>query len=922
MKRKRRYAIVLTLVFALNLMFAGASVAAQDFTGASVVFYVAPDGNDSNSGTIGEPLQTLQGARNAVRAYKTENGLPSGGITVYFRGGTYPVTETVQFDEQDSGTAESPIVYKAYPGEQPVFTGGEYIDGSQFSKVTDQSVLDRLTDDAKNNVLCYDLKAAGITDYGTMFDAWGYSWNTYRSHDPNASNDYLRAPLEVYIDDESLDLARWPNADDKGYSNFVMTGKQIALGRLGTSPEGELPEFEYLDERIENWATFEDVYVLGYLKADYADDNIRIESVDTEKNTIKLAKQSSHGVLEGKKYFYYNVLEELDQPGEYYVDRDNGIVYLYPTKDMANATVKLSMLDVQYMIQMEDVSFVTFSGLTFELTRGSVFKITGGESCQVAYCTIKNIGVQGVFIGGQAPRRLLYENKDATIDDVMAVAEKFDNAANGLYHGVTGCDMYNLGYGGVQITGGNMYTLEPCDFYVDNTKIHNFSLRKRSYIPAITAQGYGLTISHCELYGGPHAAILGDALDFKIEYNNIYDVLRETEDAGAIYTNYTQPVQDLHIRYNYIHDIPNTELGMQVSDGVAMRACIYVDCDFFDPEIYGNVLANAPIGINSARTITDEIKNNVIVDCRIAINKAGDSTYLAGYKGDEVWNITDGGFHYYRKFPFDREPWLSKYPEHAKFMEEFLNSDHPEYYSGTITNNLVVIDKEDDKYFDKNLPEGFLSSLGDQFLYEHNIVTKDDPGFVDLANGNYQLKPDATIFQLYPETELLDMSQMGVLDDKIQEKLDQSICLQLGSANAAVFGEIKPVDTENLAVVPLTMEDRTLVPVRFISENCGYDVAWDEATQTVTVTSDGTTITLTIGDPNIVVNGQATEMEVASQTIYDRTMIPLRALVEALGKHVFWDDRGLIVISDHAELMNEETDAVVITHMVNLLQYR
>ena len=88
-------------------------------------FYVAPDGDDNNPGTIAEPLATLVGARDRVR--KVLDG--SGDITVYLRGGTYHLSKTVVFGLEDSGSENQKITYGAYKGEKPVFTSGSRVTG-------------------------------------------------------------------------------------------------------------------------------------------------------------------------------------------------------------------------------------------------------------------------------------------------------------------------------------------------------------------------------------------------------------------------------------------------------------------------------------------------------------------------------------------------------------------------------------------------------------------------------------------------------------------------------------------------------------------------------------------------------------------------------------------------------------------------
>jgi len=151
-----------------------------------------------------------------------------------------------------------------------------------------------------------------------------------------------------------------------------------------------------------------------------------------------------------------------------------------------------------------------------------------------------------------------------------------------------------------------------------------------------------------------------------------------------------------------------------------------------------------------------------------------------------------------------------------------------------------------------------------------------------------------------------------------QEDFASAVALKLGSPVSFAGGQRTYVDTNNYAVMPIETGGRTLVPVRFISEKIGGNVYWDEALQQVKIVRGNDEILLYIGSNEMTVNGQVTYLDVPAQTINDRTMIPLRAMVEAVGKSVFWDDRGLILISDEAHTPSE--DAIV--RMLGLLDTR
>ena len=89
---------------------------------------------------------------------------------------------------------------------------------------------------------------------------------------------------------------------------------------------------------------------------------------------------------------------------------------------------------------------------------------------------------------------------------------------------------------------------------------------------------------------------------------------------------------------------------------------------------------------------------------------------------------------------------------------------------------------------------------------------------------------------------------------------------------------------------PEIVEGRTLVPLRAIFEALGASVEWDDATKTVTSTKDNTTVKLTIGTPAINVNGEDKALDVAAQIVESRTLVPARAVAEAYGCAVAWDD--------------------------------
>ena len=99
------------------------------------IFYIAPNGNDTWTGTLPSPndaeadgpFATLERARTAIRTLKKAGVLPPGGVAVHLREGAYELAATFELTEQDAGSGGAPIVYRA---------SGEYYRESRLSSVS------------------------------------------------------------------------------------------------------------------------------------------------------------------------------------------------------------------------------------------------------------------------------------------------------------------------------------------------------------------------------------------------------------------------------------------------------------------------------------------------------------------------------------------------------------------------------------------------------------------------------------------------------------------------------------------------------------------------------------------------------------------------------------------------------------------
>lgn len=140
------------------------------------------------------------------------------------------------------------------------------------------------------------------------------------------------------------------------------------------------------------------------------------------------------------------------------------------------------------------------------------------------------------------------------------------------------------------------------------------------------------------------------------------------------------------------------------------------------------------------------------------------------------------------------------------------------------------------------------------------------------------------------------VSAETVLSPKTQEILNNSIVLKIGNNIGFVNNEKKNID-ENSSIAPIIKNGRTLLPIRFISENLGSTVSWDKDTSTAAIQKDDKIIKLTLGKNIMLVNDQEMIIESSPELVNGRVYIPLRALAEVLSQKVYWHNKGIIILS-------------------------
>jgi hypothetical protein len=643
------------LLWTAGLVLLGAQAVALDI-------YVAPGGNDARSGrSEAEAVATPERARDLARELRAGTPEP---VTVWFAGGDYLRDAPLLLESQDGGTADAPVAFRAMPGANVRFVGGRFLD--TWTTVDDAETVARIQEAARPHVLRADLAAHDATAFGKR---------TTRGFGRGVK----AGSMELFIGREPMTPARWPNDE---------------WAKIASVPEGETGVFQYDGDRPGQWTNIDDIWVHGYWTWDWAESYEHVARIDPETKSIHT--HPPHGVYGYKKdrrYYAENILEELDQPGEWYFDRANASVYLWPPEPLNKAEVAVSLLG-DALVRLQGASYVTIEGITFEYGRSSGIIVTGGSYNRVEDCTFTNLGTFGVKIepGGE---------------------EK-----SGRYNGVVGCTMYNLGAGGIHLLGGKRETLTPGANYATDNHIYDFSRIARTYRPAVQVSGVRNRVAHNHIHNAPHMAIGLSGNEHIIEYNDIHHVCMETHDSGAFYLGRDWTWRQNIVRYNYFHELGDGDVN-----------AVYLDDWGSDTVVFGNIVYKAKRGVLVGGGRDNVIDNNIFVDCQVAVHIDQRGLGWANYYFDGK-NVTL--FDRLEAMRHDQPPYSMRYPQLVPLL-----GDEPAYakYNHVLRNISV-----NSKFLDLR------NDLTEEQLDAADNWTEGDPGFVDAANQDFRLKPHSPVW--------------------------------------------------------------------------------------------------------------------------------------------------------------------------------
>lgn len=705
--------------------------------------FVSTVGDDSGDGSEEEPLRTLEKAIDVANEMREDSDKL---IEILLREGTYSVTNTIKII--NSQKDDSLLKISAYQGEKVTINAGVDIPLSAMN-IADSNFTNAIIDKPNaGSVLQYNLKDAQIEDLGEI---------SLRGH---LISDEKEAQAELSLNGEVQKLAGWPNGE---YTGLIKPTDSNEYGKRTKSGIANGCSFQVNYDRPSQWSKPEQAWLSGTIGPNYEFDYYPVSRFDSEEKRVYLSRGALGKYYTEPYYRFENVPEELDEPGEYYIDRQSGMLYFYPPEDapkdsvltitMSTPTLDVSGKAPNSMFRIENSKNIVFENLIFKGGRGSAITGKNNSNIQFINCEINSFGENGIRFDAST---------DIKISD---------------------CKIHDVGQDGILfVSCGNYKTLSPSNIVVSNNDIYNFARLERSYKTGI-GFGYrcvGATAANNHIHNGPHAGMIFYGVNNDIYGNEFDNLVTEFSDMDALYCNNSNYPWERgnKIHNNYFHDIGKSSMNGRHQINVRAirtdnRGCglnIYENL-FYNIGDGGNGNGNNGIGAITAEGTRNRIFNNLFVDCNEAyfntlqykeIETADDGTLypdtIINSSGVEVANTINGA-----KVADLKKRMENYLPVYGKQFPELYNYfyEHPNMSkTNEFKNNMIInIAIPLSNFNGTQNEEGF---RGSQMLTaaSGNYVSTSDPGFVSYDNGNLELSSSATL--LVEGLPKFEMSSFGI----------------------------------------------------------------------------------------------------------------------------------------------------------------
>ena len=540
--------------------------------------HVAKEGDDANPGTKERPLASIPKAIEATRG--------TGPGTIWVGPGEYYLEKGLVFDAQHAGTAEQPLVLRGTAPGQVRLTGARAV--NHFRPVTATEAQSLVSPEARQKVLVADLKEQGFPPLGPLPEK-------HREHGLE----------EVVFGDRPMQSARWPNDGFVEFDTVIDSGASDVthwVSRTVYRPGS----FKFPGERAKLWDFSRGIWLHGFWCYEWSDEVLKAATYDAASGELRLAAKHAYGIgsprrKDSKHPFYaLHVFEELDQPGEYYLDRKNNLLYFWPPADVTQTPVRLTLCR-QPLVRAEGSAYLTVRDLTIEGGCDTGIVMRNGRHCRVENCLIRNLGRSGISLSGSH----------------MAAIR---------------CEVTETGSSGISISGGDRKTLTPGQCSIEHCHVHHVGRLNWEGGRCAFVNGCGNRLAHNLFHHGPTGAVAYGGNEHVLELNEAHSMCIHYADVGVFYTGRDWASQGNIVRWNYIHDVA-------VKGGSGSQAIYLDDCDSGDT-VEGNITyrcGNRGVLLGGGRD--NAFRGNIFIDQPIGIHVDG-----RGPRGSSSTGPTPGTF--------------------------------------------------------------------------------------------------------------------------------------------------------------------------------------------------------------------------------------------------------------------------------------
>ena len=509
---KKLTSLFLILIMAVSMMNISAAASTE------TVLYVSPEGSDTAAGTVDAPLKTIAAAKEKLKALKGVVG-ENETVTVLLRGGRYELTEPLSFTAEDLPN----VTFAACDGEEVVISGAKEISGFTEETVNGVRVFTKTLDSAADDV-----------DFKSLFRG-----------------------------DKQLPVTRYP---ETGYFTVKKTAPEDDIWTEENAPwsltRGQRSFYaDPADLKDFTNPTDVQVRILHY----WHDELMYVTAVDMATGKIGLSRPSTMLIRDIDRYYFENVFEALNAPGEWYFNTKTNKLYYVPEAGETPDTLTLRASSLERLVEIDGVSGIGFDHIRFTETDWTI--PTPGD-WWAGWRTEENIDAPQAALDVRGVAEVQYA------DGVSFTNCEFINlGADGVkfLNGVTdsrvdSCLFRNIAGTGVYVGGANCQPGErDCTGNITVTN-NDISCYGRKFFCAIGIQVTycdGAEISHNEISDGYYTAISDGWVwgyayqltnNIKITDNLVYNIGQGwLSDMGGIYTLGVQP--GTVIRGNVFHNI-------------------------------------------------------------------------------------------------------------------------------------------------------------------------------------------------------------------------------------------------------------------------------------------------------------------------------------------------------------------------------